>query len=166
MYFMLILYAYARLISLNLLEFFFPRKFVSCIILPVFIVRWACQTLRVTIFFYAFVLLTTCVDLWAHHVFKAGLVREKAFGTTKDRMLYIEHCANSRAVTIFIRGGEDEYCLSHSFASYNVVQYYIGVWIVTFFHSLCICTLLLLSVHRLRGWACNIKNTLREFNFC
>ncbi|KAK9707475.1 hypothetical protein RND81_07G199900 [Saponaria officinalis] len=36
---------------------------------------------------------------------RAGLVREKAFGTTKDRMLYIEHCANSRAVTIFIRGG-------------------------------------------------------------
>ncbi|KAG6505394.1 hypothetical protein ZIOFF_037750 [Zingiber officinale] len=37
---------------------------------------------------------------------KAGLVREKSFGTTKDRMLYIEHCANSRAVTIFIRGVE------------------------------------------------------------
>ncbi|KAL8532659.1 hypothetical protein ACS0TY_009026 [Phlomoides rotata] len=36
---------------------------------------------------------------------RAGLVREKAFGTTKDRMIYIEHCANSRAVTIFIRGG-------------------------------------------------------------
>nr|CAB3468207.1 unnamed protein product [Digitaria exilis] len=36
---------------------------------------------------------------------KAGLVREKSFGTTKDRMLYIEQCANSRAVTIFIRGG-------------------------------------------------------------
>ncbi|CAI5988236.1 unnamed protein product [Closterium sp. NIES-65] len=36
---------------------------------------------------------------------KAGVVREKAFGTTKDRMLYIEGCANSRAVTIFIRGG-------------------------------------------------------------
>ncbi|XP_021746727.1 T-complex protein 1 subunit epsilon isoform X1 [Chenopodium quinoa] len=36
---------------------------------------------------------------------RAGLVREKAFGTTKDRMLYIEHCANSKAVTIFIRGG-------------------------------------------------------------
>ncbi|KAE8801067.1 T-complex protein 1 subunit epsilon-like [Hordeum vulgare] len=36
---------------------------------------------------------------------KAGLVREKSFGTTKDRMLYIERCANSRAVTIFIRGG-------------------------------------------------------------
>ncbi|KAG8475493.1 hypothetical protein CXB51_032311 [Gossypium anomalum] len=36
---------------------------------------------------------------------RAGLVREKSFGTTKDKMLYIEHCANSRAVTIFIRGG-------------------------------------------------------------
>jgi T-complex protein 1 subunit epsilon len=36
---------------------------------------------------------------------RAGLVREKSFGTTKDRMLYIERCANSRAVTIFIRGG-------------------------------------------------------------
>ncbi|CAK9186669.1 unnamed protein product [Ilex paraguariensis] len=35
----------------------------------------------------------------------AGLVREKSFGTTKDRMIYIEHCANSRAVTIFIHGG-------------------------------------------------------------
>jgi T-complex protein 1 subunit epsilon len=36
---------------------------------------------------------------------KAGLVRELAFGTTKDKMLVIEECANSRAVTIFIRGG-------------------------------------------------------------
>ncbi|KAH7446013.1 hypothetical protein KP509_01G032800 [Ceratopteris richardii] len=36
----------------------------------------------------------------------AGLVREKSFGTTKDRMLYIEQCSNSRAVTIFIRGGK------------------------------------------------------------
>jgi len=35
---------------------------------------------------------------------KAGLVREKSFGTTKDWMLYIEQCANSRAVTIFIHG--------------------------------------------------------------
>ncbi|KAM3303795.1 hypothetical protein P3S67_014826 [Capsicum chacoense] len=38
-------------------------------------------------------------------VLAAGMVREKSFGTTKDRMIYIEHCANSRAVTIFIRGG-------------------------------------------------------------
>uniref|UniRef100_A0A3B1JWM8 T-complex protein 1 subunit epsilon n=1 Tax=Astyanax mexicanus TaxID=7994 RepID=A0A3B1JWM8_ASTMX len=35
----------------------------------------------------------------------AGLVRELCFGTTKDRMLIIEECKNSRAVTIFIRGG-------------------------------------------------------------
>uniref|UniRef100_A0A8B9JIM8 T-complex protein 1 subunit epsilon n=1 Tax=Astyanax mexicanus TaxID=7994 RepID=A0A8B9JIM8_ASTMX len=35
----------------------------------------------------------------------AGLVREICFGTTKDRMLIIEECKNSRAVTIFIRGG-------------------------------------------------------------
>jgi len=36
---------------------------------------------------------------------KAGIVREMTFGTTKDRMLVIEQCHNSRAVTIFIRGG-------------------------------------------------------------
>lgn len=35
----------------------------------------------------------------------AGLVREVSFGTTKDRMLVIEKCPNTRAVTIFIRGG-------------------------------------------------------------
>lgn len=34
-----------------------------------------------------------------------GVVREVAFGTTKDRMIFIEECPNSRAVTIFIRGG-------------------------------------------------------------
>lgn len=36
---------------------------------------------------------------------KAGLVKELSFGTTRDRMLVIEKCHNSRAVTIFIRGG-------------------------------------------------------------
>jgi len=36
---------------------------------------------------------------------KAGLVREISFGTTKDRMLVIEECLNSKAVTIFLRGG-------------------------------------------------------------
>lgn len=35
----------------------------------------------------------------------AGLVRELSFGTTKDKMLVIEECANSKAVTILIRGG-------------------------------------------------------------
>lgn len=36
---------------------------------------------------------------------KAGLVREICFGTTKDKMLVIEECSNSRAVTILIRAG-------------------------------------------------------------
>ena len=35
----------------------------------------------------------------------AGLVREISFGTTKDRMIVIEECSNSRAVTVFVRGG-------------------------------------------------------------
>jgi len=35
----------------------------------------------------------------------AGLVRELSFGTTKDKMLVIEECKNSKAVTIFLRGG-------------------------------------------------------------
>lgn len=34
----------------------------------------------------------------------AGLVKEVSFGTTKDRMLFIEGCHNSKAVTIFVRG--------------------------------------------------------------
>lgn len=40
----------------------------------------------------------------------AGLVRELCFGTTKERMLVIEECKNSRAVTIFIRGGNKMVC--------------------------------------------------------
>jgi T-complex protein 1 subunit epsilon len=36
---------------------------------------------------------------------RAGIVREVSFGTTKDRMLIIEECANSRTVTVFVRGG-------------------------------------------------------------
>jgi len=35
----------------------------------------------------------------------AGSVRELSFGTTKDHMLVIEGCPNTKAVTIFIRGG-------------------------------------------------------------
>lgn len=36
---------------------------------------------------------------------RAGLVREVGFGTTKDRMLVIEQCASSNAVTVLVRGG-------------------------------------------------------------
>lgn len=35
----------------------------------------------------------------------AGVVRELSFGTTKDKMLVIEDCQNTRAVTVLIRGG-------------------------------------------------------------
>lgn len=42
---------------------------------------------------------------------KAGIVRELTFGTTKDKMLVIEQCLNSRAVTIFIRGGNRMVCV-------------------------------------------------------
>jgi len=36
---------------------------------------------------------------------KAGKVREVSFGTTKERMVVIEECACSSAVTVLIRGG-------------------------------------------------------------
>ena len=43
-------------------------------------------------------------DLSAEKLGRAGTVREVSFGTTRDKMLVIEECANTRAVTIFIRG--------------------------------------------------------------
>merc|ERR1712113_90462 len=36
---------------------------------------------------------------------KAGVVKELSFGTTKDQMLVIEECSNSKAVTVLVRGG-------------------------------------------------------------
>ena len=44
-------------------------------------------------------------ELSSEKLGSAGVVRELSFGTTKDHMLVIEECKNSRAVTIFIRGG-------------------------------------------------------------
>lgn len=44
-------------------------------------------------------------ELTAEKLGKAGIVRELSFGTTSDHMVVIEDCLNSRAVTIFIRGG-------------------------------------------------------------
>lgn len=43
-------------------------------------------------------------DLTAEKLGHAGIVRELSFGTTRDRMLVIEECANTRAVTAFVRG--------------------------------------------------------------
>mmetsp|Transcript_45182 Transcript_45182/g.175344 ORF Transcript_45182/g.175344 Transcript_45182/m.175344 type:complete len:538 (-) Transcript_45182:1435-3048(-) len=36
---------------------------------------------------------------------RAGVVKEVHFGTTRDRMIVLEDCAKSKAVTIFVRGG-------------------------------------------------------------
>jgi T-complex protein 1 subunit epsilon len=49
-------------------------------------------------------------ELTADKLGVAGSVRELNFGTTKDRMLVIEECKNTRAVTIFIRGGNKMIC--------------------------------------------------------
>ncbi|KAI6107983.1 chaperonin Cpn60/TCP-1 family [Pisolithus sp. B1] len=43
-------------------------------------------------------------DLTPGKLGKAGIVRELTFGTTRDKMLVIEECANTRAVTVFVRG--------------------------------------------------------------
>lgn len=43
-------------------------------------------------------------DMAPEKLGKAGIVRELSFGTTRDKMLVIEECLNTRAVTIFIRG--------------------------------------------------------------
>lgn len=43
-------------------------------------------------------------DLMPEKLGKAGIVREVSFGTTRDKMLIIEECANARTVTIFVRG--------------------------------------------------------------
>ena len=44
-------------------------------------------------------------DITTEKLGKAGHVKEVQFGTTNDRMIVIEECANSRAVTILVRGG-------------------------------------------------------------
>ncbi len=44
-------------------------------------------------------------ELSAEKLGKAGNVREVSFGTTKERMLVIEDCEHSSAVTVLIRGG-------------------------------------------------------------
>lgn len=58
-------------------------------------------------------------ELTSEKLGKAGIVKELAFGTTKDRMLVIEECQNSRAVTIFIRGGNKMVRID---ATYNIME--------------------------------------------
>ncbi len=49
-------------------------------------------------------------DLSAAKLGKAGVVREMSFGTTREKMLVIEECANTRAVTVFVRGSNKMVC--------------------------------------------------------
>jgi len=49
-------------------------------------------------------------ELSADKLGTAGLVKEISFGTTSDRMLVIEQCPNTKAVTIFIRGSSKMVC--------------------------------------------------------
>lgn len=51
-----------------------------------------------------------CSELTSEKLGKAGAVREVSFGTTKDRMLVIEDCSNSSAVTVLVRGGNKVRC--------------------------------------------------------
>ena len=44
-------------------------------------------------------------EVSAEKLGKAGLVREVSFGTSKDRIIFIEQCENSKSVTVFVRGG-------------------------------------------------------------
>lgn len=44
-------------------------------------------------------------ELTADKLGSAGTVRELSFGTTKEKMLVIEDCKSSKAVTILLRGG-------------------------------------------------------------
>eukprot|EP00635_Sarcinochrysidales_sp_CCMP3193_P000867 CAMPEP_0118915966 /NCGR_PEP_ID=MMETSP1166-20130328/16068_1 /TAXON_ID=1104430 /ORGANISM="Chrysoreinhardia sp, Strain CCMP3193" /LENGTH=537 /DNA_ID=CAMNT_0006855749 /DNA_START=107 /DNA_END=1720 /DNA_ORIENTATION=+ len=44
-------------------------------------------------------------ELAAAKLGKAGTVREASFGTTKERMLIVEDCSHSNAVTVLVRGG-------------------------------------------------------------
>lgn len=46
-------------------------------------------------------------DLTPDKLGHAGTIRELEFGTTRDRMLVVEDCSNSKAVTCFIRGSND-----------------------------------------------------------
>jgi len=65
----------------------------------------------------------------------AGLVRELSFGTTKERMLVVQGCPNTKAVTILVRGGNkmlieeakrslhDALCVARNFVRDNWVLY-------------------------------------------
>jgi T-complex protein 1 subunit epsilon len=74
-------------------------------------------------------------EVSAEKLGKAGIVREIGFGTTKDRMIVLEDCVNSRAVTVLIRGGtkmivdeakrslHDALCVTRNLIKDNAITY-------------------------------------------
>lgn len=46
-------------------------------------------------------------DLTAEKLGEAGSIREVEFGTTQERMIVVENCANPRTVSILVRGSND-----------------------------------------------------------
>lgn len=50
---------------------------------------------------------------------RAGSVKEISFGTTKEKMIKIEDCQNSRAVTIFLRGGTKTVSFIYCFFTFS-----------------------------------------------
>lgn len=63
-------------------------------------------------------------DLSPEKLGTAGIVREMSFGTTREKMLVIEDCANSRAVTVFVRGSNKMV----SFPMYTYIPEAILTW--------------------------------------
>ena len=50
-------------------------------------------------------------EITADKLGSAGLVREVEFGTSSDKIMVVEKCPETRAVTIFIRGGNNMVCV-------------------------------------------------------
>ncbi|KAI0768008.1 chaperonin Cpn60/TCP-1 family [Trametes elegans] len=65
-------------------------------------------------------------DLTPEKLGHAGVVREITFGTTRDKMLVIEDCANVRTVTVFVRGSNkmvnDHVCLPRGASTDSPIQ--------------------------------------------
>jgi T-complex protein 1 subunit epsilon len=49
-------------------------------------------------------------DITAAKLGKAGLVKEVSFGTSNDKVILIQDCGKSKAVTILVRGGSRTIC--------------------------------------------------------
>jgi T-complex protein 1 subunit epsilon len=49
-------------------------------------------------------------EISAEKLGSCGSVKEIAFGTTGDKVILIQECANSKAVTVMIRGGSKTIC--------------------------------------------------------